>query len=48
MKYTCTQYREEMMLLSLQRQLNRKDLTESERKEIEEKIRELKAQMDMD
>ncbi len=48
MKYTCTQYREEMMLLALQRQLNRKDLTEAERKEIEEKIRELKAQMDMD
>ncbi len=47
-KYTCTEYREEMMLLSLNRRLNNEELSDSERQEITAEIKKLKSAMDMD
>ncbi len=47
MKYTCTEYREEMLLLSLRRQLLREGLSDEERRRITEEIRELELKMDM-
>ncbi len=46
-KYTCNDYREEMILLGLQKRLNRPDLTEAERQEIIREIREVEKQMGM-
>ncbi len=48
MKYTCTQYREEMLLLALQKQIAQENLTEEQKKEIQEKIRKLEKEMDME
>ena len=45
---TCTDYRQEMMLLGLQRQLAAKGLSETERQRIAERIRELERQLGMD
>ena len=45
---TCTDYRQEMMLLGLQRQLAAKGLSETERQRIAERIRELEQQLGMD
>ncbi len=47
-KYTCTDYRQEMILLGLRRQLSDPKLTEAERDRIARKIQELEAQMGMD
>lgn len=47
-KYTCTDYRQEMLLLALQRRIRQDKLTDAERRELEEKIRSLEAEMDMD
>ena len=47
-KYTCTEYRQEMILLGLKRQLEDPELPESERMRIAEKVRELEQQMGMD
>lgn len=47
-KYTCTEYRQEMLLLALQRRISQEKLTEAERRELEENIRKLEAEMDMD
>lgn len=47
MKYTCTEYREEMLLLALRRQLGRSGLSEEEKKRISEEIRKLEAKMEM-
>lgn len=47
-KYTCTEYREEMLLLGLQRQLADPDLTEAQRARLIERIRDLEAKMGMD
>ncbi len=47
-KYTCTDYRQEMLLLALQRRIGQEKLTGAERRELEEKIRRLEAEMDMD
>lgn len=47
-KYTCTDYRQEMILLGLRRQLTDPQLTESQRKVLLEKIQELERQMGMD
>lgn len=46
--YTCTEYRQEMILLGLKRQLEDPGLPESERMRIAERIRELEQQMGMD
>ncbi len=39
--YTCNDYRKEMILLSLRRRLQRRDLSEDEKKEIEADIAKL-------
>ena len=46
--YTCAEYREEMLLLGLKRQLEDPGLPESERTRIAERVRELERQMGMD
>ncbi len=46
--YTCAEYREEMILLGLQRRLNQPDLTEAEKRGIEGEIRGLKSRMGME
>ena len=45
MKYTCTDYRKEMMLLSLKLRLQQENLTEKERAALLEEIRKLEQQM---
>lgn len=47
-KYTCNEYREEMILLSLQRQLKNKELTDSEREKLLEEIKKIEKNMDME
>ena len=47
-KYTCTEYREEMQLLGLKRQLEDPGLTEKERRRITDRVRELEAQIGME
>ena len=47
-KYTCTEYRQEMILLGLKRQLENPLLPEAQRVHVAEKIRELERQMGMD
>ncbi|MFP4226248.1 MAG: hypothetical protein ACLFRF_05925 [Desulfobacterales bacterium] len=46
-RYTCTDYRLEMVLLSLRRQLAHEDLSEAEKTEIQQEIKRLEAQMGM-
>jgi hypothetical protein len=46
--YTCAEYRQEMMLLGMKRQLEDPGLPESERIRIAERVRELEQQMGMD
>ncbi len=41
MKYTCTDYRKEMILLSLKLRLRQENLTEKERAALLEEIRKL-------
>lgn len=47
-QYTCAEYRAEMLLLGLRRQLANPDLSDAQRAELLEKIRDLEAQMGMD
>ena len=47
-KYTCAEYREEMLLLGLKRRLETPDLSESEKRRLTEEIRELEKKMGMD
>jgi hypothetical protein len=47
-KYTCTEYREEMLLLGLKRQLEDPALSDIEKKQLIEKIIKLEQQMGMD
>jgi hypothetical protein len=47
-KYTCTDYRREMLLLALQRRISQEKLTDAERRELEETIQRLEAEMGMD
>ena len=46
-KYTCNEYREEMMLLGLRRRLNAEDVPEDERQRLEERIKDLEVSMGM-
>lgn len=46
--YTCRDYRNEMILLALNRRLHEERLSTRERAAIEEKIRDLEALMEMD
>ena len=47
MKYTCSEYREEMTLLALRRRLVEEGLTDEEKQRISEEIRKLEEHMDM-
>jgi hypothetical protein len=47
-RYTCREYREEMTLLGLKQRLKNVDLTEEERRRIEEDIRRLEIEIGMD
>ncbi|MBR9984632.1 MAG: hypothetical protein KFF68_01865 [Desulfosarcina sp.] len=47
-KYTCTEYRQEMILLGLKRRLADPMLPDAQRVHVAEKIRELERQMGMD
>ena len=46
-RYTCNDYRLEMILLSLRQRLTKPDLAESEKEEIQHEIRRLESQMGM-
>ncbi|MCG6972562.1 MAG: hypothetical protein LJE66_05400 [Desulfobacterales bacterium] len=48
MKYTCSDYRIEMILVSLRQRLRQEDLDESKRKEILTQIEKLEATMELD
>jgi hypothetical protein len=47
-RYTCNDYRQEMMLAGLRKQLANANLDESEKKQLEEQIRQLEAEMGLD
>ncbi|MFH2045006.1 MAG: hypothetical protein ABIK92_07655 [Pseudomonadota bacterium] len=47
-KYTCEQYRNEMILLALKIRLNNADLSEKEKKDISNNIREIETAICMD
>ena len=48
MKYSCSDYRIEMILVSLRQRLQQEDLNEAERKDILSQIEELEATMELD
>ncbi len=48
MKYTCTDYRTEMILVSLRQRLKQEDLNEDEKREILLQIEEIEAAMELD
>lgn len=45
--YTCNEYRMEMILLALEKQMARPDLTPSEKESIQNEIQRVKKEMDM-
>jgi hypothetical protein len=47
-KYTCNEYREEMILLGLQKRLASEDLTSKERENLLREIAEVEKQMGID
>ncbi len=47
-RYTCREYRQEMVLLGLRRSLERQDLSEEEKQALRTRLQELEAEMDMD
>ncbi len=47
-RYTCNDYRQEMMLAGLRKQLANPDLSESEKKRLEQDIRRLEAEIGID
>ena len=47
-KYTCNEYREEMILLALQKKLSSEDLTEEEKNKILAEIKEIEKKMGME
>ena len=48
MKYTCADYRIEMILVSLRQRLRQEDLDEAERKEILSQIEKIEATLKLD
>jgi hypothetical protein len=48
MKYTCKDYRIEMILLSLRQRLQQENLNEAERKDILSQIEKLESDMELD
>ncbi len=47
-KYTCNEYREEMILLGLKKKLSSSDLTKEEKEKLILEIKEIEKQMDME
>jgi hypothetical protein len=47
-RYTCSDYRQEMMLAGLRRQLSDPQLSEADRKTLEERIRRLEVEMGLE
>ena len=47
MKYTCTDYRTEMILVSLRQRLKQEDLSDAERKDIISQIEKVEAEMEL-
>lgn len=47
-RYTCSDYRQEMILAGLRRQLAQTDLTPEEKERLEEQVRRLETEMGMD
>ena len=47
MEYTCVDYRSEMKLLGLKRRLEEENLTEEDRAQIVQEIKELEEEMEM-
>ena len=47
-KYTCNEYREEMILLGLQKKLASPDLTPEEKQKIREEIKRVEKEMGID
>jgi hypothetical protein len=47
-KYTCNEYREEMILLGLQKKLTSIDLTEEEKEKLKKEIKKITKLMDME
>lgn len=45
--YTCNDYRQEMILISLRRQLQREDLSADEKENLRNKIHQLELEMGM-
>jgi len=48
MKYTCTDYRTEMILVSLRQRLKQEDLNEAEKNDIILQIEKIEADMQLD
>ncbi|MDM8537291.1 hypothetical protein QUF70_11090 [Desulfobacterales bacterium HSG17] len=48
MKYTCAEYREEMMLIGLRKQLNQEGISDEKKKKLIKQIKKLESEMDMD
>ena len=47
-KYTCAEYREEMILVRLKNRLNRSDISEEEKQTLAEEIAKLEREMGLD
>lgn len=47
-RYTCNDYRQEMILVGLKKQLTDPNLTDAQREQLQAQIRQLKAEMDLD
>ena len=47
-RYTCTEYREEMRLLALQKRLAQNDLTDREKTAIREEVQRIEVVLEMD
>lgn len=47
-KYTCNEYRQEMILLSLQKRINEENLSEEEKVIILKEIKRVEHEMEMD
>ncbi len=47
-RYTCNDYRQEMMLAGLRKQLAEAQLSDAEKKTLEEQIRRLEVQMGLE
>lgn len=47
-RYTCNEYRQEMILVGLRKQLGNPQLSKEEKERLEKQIHQLEAEMEMD